>query len=207
MHPLSIITLGDVHAESLAPLSDHFSRLEQLVLDINPRDPLAKHRAEFNRAVDASSADWILVVREREDVDAELAKEIALVTSDAKAWGFRIRSVPYYAGKPLRLGPREGEVRLFHKRHYLRFANKGEWAEIAVQGTVVRSANALRSVTFTSADEHRAYHEKNSVPQSALRRVLRFLRDAIGTRAHDANTLRYLWIEAAFQASGLRPSP
>jgi hypothetical protein len=200
MLPLSIITLGHVHAESLAPLADHFSRLEQLVLDVNPRDPLAKHRAEFNRAVDAASADWILVIREREELDAETAREIAVVTSDAKAWGFRMRIVPWYAGRPLRIGSREGEVRLLHKRHYIRFANKGEWEEIMVQGTVVRLANPLRALTFASIAEHRAWLEKNSVPHSMIRRLLLFLRDAIGTRAHDANTLRYLWIEAGFDS-------
>ena len=200
MQALSIITLGHVHAESLAPLADHFSRLEQLVLDVNARDPLAKHRAEFNRALDAASSDWILVIREREDIDAELAKEIALVTTDAKAWGFRIRIIPWYSGKPLRIGHTDGEVRMLHKRHYMRFANKGEWEDLVVQGTVVRLANPLRSVTFPSVEEHRAWLEKTAVPHSTLRRVLLFLRDAIGTRALDANTLRYLWIEAGFDS-------
>ena len=203
MQPLSIITLGHVHSEDLAPLAEHYSRLEQLVLDINPRDPLSKHRAEFNRAVDAASADWILVVRERETVDPALAAETANAATDAKAWGFRIRSVPQYAGQPLKLGRAEGEVRLFHKRHYIRFANKGEWDEVMVQGTVVRLTNPLTSVTFQSVEEHRAWLEKNAVPHSTLRRVLLFLRDAIGTRAHDANTLRYLWIEAGFDSGSL----
>ena len=200
MHPLSIITLGHVHAESLAPLADHFSRLEQLVLDINPRDPLTRHRPEFNRALDAASAEWVLVIREREDVDTDLAKEIAAIVADPKAWGFRIRVTPLYAGKPLRIGDRSGEVRLFHKRHYMRFANKGEWEEITIQGTIVRLQNALRSVTFQSAEEHRAWLEKNAVPHSILRRTLLFMRDAIGLRARDANTLRYLWIEAGFDS-------
>ena len=31
-----------------------------------------------------------------------------------------------------------------------------------------------------------------------------FARYAIGTRAHDANTLRYLWIEASYDASERR---
>src|SRR5207237_474212 len=82
---------------------------EQLVLDIAPRDPLTKHRAELNRAVDAASDDWILIIRERETIDDALAKEIAAATSAAKAWGFRIRSTPYYAGKPLRVGSADGE--------------------------------------------------------------------------------------------------
>lgn len=195
---LSVITLGHVHAEELASLTPQVSRLEQLVLDVPPRDPLSKHRAALNRAIDAASADWILIIREREVISASLAGEIATSAGEAKAWGFRIPVVPYYAGRPLRLGRSEGEVRLFHKRHYLRFANKGEWEEIAIQGTVIRLTNALHAVTFGSHEEHRAWLEKTAVPHSLLRRTLLFLRDAIGTRALDGNTLRYIWTEAGF---------
>lgn len=198
MTALSIITLGDVHAEHLAPLSECFERLEQLVLDINPRDPLSQHRPEFNRALDAATSDWILVVRERETVGDALAKEVATAANQAKAWGFRIRVMPYYAGKPLRLDEREGEVRLFHKRHYMRFANKGEWEEIGVQGTIVRLQSPLQTVTFESAEAHRAYLEKSATRRPLIRRVLRFLRDALGTATTDRNTLRYIWLEAAF---------
>jgi hypothetical protein len=198
MTELSIVSLGHVHAEDLAALTPHFSRIEQLVLDINARDALARHRAEFHRAVDAASAEWILIVREREQVSAGLAGEISRSIQEARAWGFRISVIPYYAGKPLRLGRSEGEIRLFHKRHYLRFANKGEWEEIAVQGTVVRLPFAFEAVTFESADAHRAYLERTGVPHSILRRTLLFLRDVAATRAHDANTLRYIWTEAGF---------
>src|SRR5438045_3926191 len=141
---LGVITLGHVRTESLEPLTPHFDRLEQLVLDIDPRIDLAAHRAELNRAVDASSADWILVVRERETIDGALAKEIAERIAGTKAWGFRIRTVALYAGKPLRMGDEVGEVRLFHRRHLLR---RGE---VGVQGTVIRLANAFRAVTFES---------------------------------------------------------
>lgn len=199
MTPLSIITLGDVHAEHLAPLSESFDRLEQLVLDVHPRDPLARHRPEFNRAVDASSADWILVVRERETVDHALAAEIAAAARDAKAWGFRIRVEPYYTGRPLRLGDSAGEIRLLHKRHYMRFANKGEWDEPAIQGTIIRLKAALRMATFESGDEHRRYLENNAQRRGSLARVVTFLRDAIGTATVDANTLRYIWIEAGWK--------
>jgi len=193
---LSIITLGHVHAEDLTAFTPHFTKLEQLVLDIPPHDPLTKHRAELNRAVDAASDDWILIVRERETFDDALAKEIAAAMSAAKAWGFRIRSTPYYAGKPLRVGTDDGELRLFHRRHFLRRD------ELAVQGTVIRLENELRSITFESEQKHREYLEKNAVPHSSLRRVLLFVRYAISARTFDANTLRYLWIEAGFdQAS------
>lgn len=197
---LSIVALGDVHAENLQPLTTRFEHIEQLVLDIPPRDPLARHRAEFNRAVDAASADWVLIVRERETVDEPLAQEIFDVASAAKVRGFRIRAVPYYAGKPLKLTREEGEVRLFHRRNYMRFANKGEWDEIMVQGTVVRLAHELRSITFASAQEHREHLAKLAAPRSAPRRVLVFLAYVAGTRVLDANTLRYLWVEAGFDS-------
>jgi hypothetical protein len=121
--------------------------------------------------------------------------------SEAKARGFRIRAVPFYAGRPLRLEEGTGEVRLFHRRNYLRHANKGEWEEITVQGSVVRLSNAFRSVTFASEEEHRAHLATKGAPRSSLRRALLFARYVISTRARDANTLRYLWIEAAFDVS------
>jgi hypothetical protein len=198
---LSIIALGHVHAEDLAPLTTRFTHIEQLVLDIAPRDPLSRHRAELNRAIDAATADWLLIVRERETIDDALATEIAHAVSEAKARGFRIRAVPHYAGKPLRLEEGTGEVRLFHRRNYLRHANKGEWEEITVQGSVVRLSNAFRSVTFASEEEHRAHLATKGAPRSSLRRALLFARYVISTRVRDANTLRYLWIEAAFDVN------
>lgn len=199
---LSIIALGHVHAEDLAPLTTRFTHLEQLVLDIAPRDELSRHRAELNRAIDAATADWLLIVRERETIDDALATEIAHAVSEAKARGFRIRAVPVYAGKPLRLEESTGEVRLFHRRHYMRHANKGEWKEITVQGSVVRLGNVFRSVTFASEEEHRAHLAAKGSSRSMLRRALMFARYAIGTRVRDANTLRYLWIEASYDVSG-----
>jgi hypothetical protein len=195
---LSIITLGHVHVDDITALTPHFTKIEQLVLDIAPREPLSKHRAELNRAVDAASADWILVIREREVIDPPLAQEIASAAAEAKARGFRIRAVPFYAGKPLRIGKDPGEVRLFHRRYYMRFADKGEWREVMIQGAVVRLHNVLRSITFESAAAHREHLSKSGVPHSALRRVLLFARYALSTRTLDANTWRYLWIEAAF---------
>ena len=189
---LSLIAVGHLSADAVAPLLEKFERIEVLELDVPPRDDLGKHRAELNRAVDAAANDWIVIVRERESVGAALAAEMAEAMAAAKAWGFRIRTVPLYAGKPLRIGSQAGELRLFHRRHFLR---RGE---MAVQGTVVRLVNGLTSLTFASAAEHRDYLSKTAVPHSALRRTLIFLRNAVLTRAFDANTLRYLWIEAAF---------
>jgi len=189
---LSLLAVGHLPAEAVAPLLEKFERIEVLELDVPPRDDLAAHRAELNRAVDAAANDWVVIVRERESVDAVLAAEIADAVRGAKAWGFRIRSEPLYTGKPLRIGSPAGELRLIQRRHFIR---RGE---LAVQGTGVRLAGALRSLTFASAAEHRDHLAKTAVPHSALRRLLIFLRNAVLTRARDANTLRYLWIEAGF---------
>ncbi len=193
---LGVITLGHVHAEELAALTPHLQHLEQLVLDVPFDDPLSKHRAELNRAVDAASDDWLLIVREREIVDDAIAREITEAMRAQNAWGFRIRSVPMYAGQPLRIGVNDGELRLFHRRHLLR---RGE---LGVQGTVIRLNNVLRSMSFDSSDAHREYLAKNGVPHSLLRRLLLFAHHVMVTRAHDANTLRYLWIEAGYDHGG-----
>ena len=192
---LSIVTLGHVHTEDLTALQPHFTKLEQLVLDIPPRSPLADHRAELNRAIDAGTSDWILVVREREVIDEALAKEIAAVMAEAKARGVRIRSTPIYTGKPLHIGRDDGELRLFHRRYFLR---RGE---MAVQGTVVRLANALHSITFATPEEHRKHLAEHGKARSALGRVLTFASYLMGTRTLDRNTLRYLWIEAGYGVS------
>jgi len=192
---LSIVTLGHVHTEDLTALSPHFTKLEQLVLDVAPRVALADHRAELNRAIDAASDDWILIVREREVVTESLAKEIAGAIAEARVRGFRIRTKPIYSGKPLRIGSDEGELRLFHRRYFLR---RGE---MAVQGTVVRLAQSFEATTFASPAEHRDYLAKSGVPHSGLRHVLLFTRYALGARTFDANTLRYLWIEAGFDSN------
>ena len=189
---LSLIAVGHLPADAVAPLLETFAPIEVLELDVPPRDDLAAHRAELNRAVDAAGNDWIVIVRERESVGQALAAEIAEAVKVSKAWGFRIRTVPLYAGKPLRLGSPQGELRLFHRRHFLR---RGE---MGVQGTVVRLNEPLTAVTFASAEEHHQYLSKTAVPHSALRRTLIFARNALLTRARDVNTLRYLWIEAAF---------
>ena len=191
--PLSIVTLGHVHTEDVEPLTKTFEHFEQLVLDVPPRDALTDHRAELNRAVDAASADWMLVVRERETIDDALAQEIASAAAGGRAWGFRIQSLAIYAGKPLRIPQNDLELRLFHRRHFLRRGDVG------VQGTVVRLTHPLRANTFASADEHHDYLAKQSTKRSMPGRIAMFLRYLLGARTLDANTLRYLWIEAGFQ--------
>lgn len=195
---LSVIAVGHLPAEAITPLLDHFEKVEVLQLDVPPRDDVAKHRAEFNRTVDAATNDWVLLARERETVDAQLAAEIKSSVDAAKVRGFRIRTTPIYSGKPLALGDPAGELRLFHRRSYMRYANKGEWTQITIQGTVVRLQHALRATTFASPEEHRAWLEKTGVPHSMVRHLLLFAHHAVVTRARDRNTLRYLWIEAGF---------
>src|SRR5205809_3245948 len=108
---LSLIAVGHLPADAVAPLLAKFERIEVLELDVPPRDDLAAHRAELNRAVDAAANDWIVIVRERESVGELLAMEIAEAASAAKAWGRRVRTVPLYAG-----GPRRAESQAGHQR-------------------------------------------------------------------------------------------
>lgn len=190
---LSIVTLGDVHSAAFEPLALHLTRLEHVVTNLPGRASLTENRAELNRAIDAAANDWILVLREREHVGEALAAEIAGVMDAGEAWGFRLRLQVLYAGKPLKFGASEpGELRLFHRRHFLR---RGE---LAVQGTVVRLRNALEARSFESCEEHLAWLQKRGVPHSTIRRTLLFLRNA---RTLDANTLHYVWIEAGFDHS------
>lgn len=190
---ISIVTLGHVHEQDIAALAPHCTRIEQLVLDIDPRASLARHRAEFNRAVDAATNDWLLIMREPEVVGETLAAEIIASIASSNAWGFRIRTLPIYAGSALRLPLDDGEIRLFHKRHYLRHA-----AETSIQGTVIRLNHAFHAVTFESSAAHREYLARTARRRSTIRQALLFLRDALATRTADANTLRYIWTEAGF---------
>ena len=184
---LSIVTVGHVYTNDFEPLTTHFRRLEQVVVE-------SDDRPQLNRAIDAAANDWILILHARETVSEALAAEIRAVLDEGKARGFRIRPVVLYSGKPLRIRDRgEGEIRLFHRRYYMRFAKS-----FAIQGTVVRLNEPLRSLSFESPEAHRAQLMQNGVPHSGLRHVLLFLRYAAEARTLDRNTLRYLWIEAAF---------
>lgn len=184
---LSVVSAGHVHTDALESLTQHLTRLEQVVTNLPGHVRFSETRAELNRAIDAAANDWILLLREREIVDPGLAEDIARALGGT-AWGYRIRTAAIYNGKVLRLGD-AGELRLFHRRHLLR---RGE---LMVEGPVVRMQNPLRVMSFASPAEHRAYLARHAVPHSTLRRVLLFLRNA---RTLDANTLRYVWIEAGY---------
>jgi hypothetical protein len=202
MAALTLLTLGEVPEPAMAPLAAHCDAVVRVPVAMPPDAPLAAHRDAVNAAIDAAPHDWLLIVRESESIDDELAREIAAATVDnARAWGFRIRTIRFHAAHPLDLGSARrdgGEVRLFHKRHYLRFANRGAWDEINVQGTVVRLANALRHERFESVAAHRAWLTAHGTPQPFPRRVLLFLRAALQARTIDRNTLRFLWMEAGW---------
>jgi hypothetical protein len=200
MPPLTIIALGTVRSDDVRPLAHRFAPLEQIDLPLSPRAPLEEHKGELNRAIAAAANEWVLILRERESVDPELAEELVRATAEpARAWAYRMRSVAYYAGAPLRIGAKEeGEIRLFHRRHYVRFEAKKEATAMRVQGTVIRLEAPIRSMTFETPGEHQLYLERTAASQSFVRRLLVFAHSLVTTRTLDANTIRYLWIEAGY---------
>jgi len=198
-HALTILSLGPLNSEAVAPLGQAGLAIEVIELDEKPGSPLSESGAALNRALEAATHSWILMLRKGEGVSSELAAEIAHVAvENPGSWGFRLRTIPFYAGRPLVLGERsEGEIRLIHRKR-CRFV-KGK-PEVNVPGTVVRLSEALRQETFSSFEEHRSFLAAHGVPHSLLRRILLFSRNAIGTGAlfRSWTTMRYLWVEAGF---------
>lgn len=196
---LTILSLGPLNSGSVDSLRAVASAVEVIELDLPPLSHLPASSAVLNRAIEAASYPWILVLRGGERISPDLAAEIAHVAVETPgSWGFRLRSVPYYAGRPLLLGDRsDGEIRLIHRRRCRFVTGK---PEVNVPGTIVRLSQHLRQETFASPAEHRRFLETRSVPHSLLRRMLLFTRNAVATGSllRDWNTLRYLWIEAGF---------
>ena len=199
---LTLLAVGHLPASAIESLLTRLPPIEAIELALPPGVALEDHKAELNRAIDAASNDWILILREHEVVDGRLAAEITRVMSETRAWGFRIRTEPVYCGRTLRVPTDEGEIRLFHRRHYARFEARREARAMRVQGTVVRLEAALQAVTFATREEHHEHLSSRFAPHSFLRRALIFLRDAIALRSTDRNTLSYLWIEAGFDHAG-----
>ena len=195
---LTLLALGHLPASAIESLLSTLPPIEAIELTLPLGAALEEHKGELNRAIDAASNDWILIMRQHEVVDEQLAAEITRAMREARAWGFRIRTIPIYRGRPLRLATADGEIRLFHRRHYARFEARRESRAMRVQGTVVRLVTPLRAVTFATAEEHRGHLTARFAPHSRLRRALIFARNAIAVRSMDANTLSYLWIEAGF---------
>lgn len=204
---IGVIALGQVPVDAFAALKPFFDSVELMELDVPPRDRLLTHRGLIHHAIDASSAPWLLILRSRETIDADLAKEIDRAAVEIpRAWGYRIRTQPLYAGEPLCIDDAaSGEIRLINRRH-ARFDKEGKEEEMRVHGTVVRLDAPLRAITFASTDEHKAWLAANGVPHSLLRRVLVFAHDALVTGAwfRSRATLRYLWLEAGFDRGRAR---
>jgi hypothetical protein len=204
---LSVLCLGHITGEAIAPLLESFGGLELAEVPLPADTRLEDQPADINRAIDAARSHWVLILRGGEMVSEELAREVAASAIEPPlAWGFRIRSETVYAGRPLRLGKKsEGEVRLVHRRH-ARFDLRTPGAEIKVQGPVIRMKGTLRRHSFDSLEQHRRFLEREGVPHSLPRRILLFARDAVvtGSLWRGMTTLRYLWLEAGYDLTGVR---
>lgn len=200
---LTVLGLGAVGADSIFSLHDRLASVQLVGLALKASSTLSEHPGTVNRAIDASDADWVMILREREVISDALAREIASALVPPRAWAFRIRSVPMYEGQALRLRTDDaGEIRLIQRRRARVDPATGTFR---ILGTVIRLESPLERLTFASAGEHRRYLEAFAVPHSTVRRVLRFVaavmtfRRALGSRA----TLRYLWIESGFDQQGI----
>lgn len=209
MRTLTILAAGDVEHAAYAPLAARFDSVQQIALGIDPSAALEDHKAEVNRAIDASPGGWILILRAGEAIDDSLATEMSDAASDTPAaWGYRLRTVALYGGRPLRTGAeRDGEIRLVHRRH-CRFDLRSDAREMKVEGPVMRLREPVRLVVYASAAEHRARLQQTAVPHSTLRRILVFSKNTILTGAWKARwaTLHFLWIEAGYDRAQQSPT-
>jgi hypothetical protein len=197
---LTILAAGDVGPDQFAALAPFCSSIEVIDLQIAPTTPMVDARGLINRAIDASPHPWVLLLREMEVVEPPLAGEIAgAVGEKPPAWGYRLRQLMLYGGKPLLVPDAEGEIRLFHRRH-CRFDPRSKSEEMKVEGPVIRMANRLRVNLYRSVEEHRSHLQTCAVPHSTLRRLLLFTHAAVvsGALFRSPATLRYFWIEAGF---------
>ena len=198
---LTVLTQGK-RPELSSALSSSLD-IHELPLAIPAGIPLAAYGKTINRTFDEAKTNWILILREGEEIGEPLAEEIrGIVTGFPRAWGFRTATEIIYRGKPLRLGRNRGEIRLFNRRH-ARFDARRSTGEMPVQGPVVVLKNRLTRRSYPNAEEHLRALRTAAVPQSWLRRSLLFLRRAAITGAwwRSTNTLRYLWIESGFDQS------
>jgi hypothetical protein len=115
---LSIITLGHVHAEELTALTPHFERIEQLVLDVPPRDDARRSIARSSTAPSTPRrTTGCSSCASARSVDEALAREIA-DAGDARAR----RGLPHPHDPALRRQAAAhrrpgGELRLLHRRY------------------------------------------------------------------------------------------
>ncbi len=196
---VTVLTLGEIRDDDAAALRAHFTAVEVLAIDLAADASLPASQPKLRAEVNRASHDWILLLREGERVAARLAAEMgASVTEPAKAWGFRLRSVPTCGGKPLLLDTGlSGEIRFFHRRH-ARFDLRGR-GEMNVEGTVLRLREPLERELFASDEAHRAWLAAHGVPHSGVRRVLLFAKRALAARAlRSRATLRWIWDETGW---------
>ena len=74
---ITVLGFGRVTTENSEHLVRRVGAIEQIDLRLERHASLAAHVAEINRAIDAASCDWLLLVREHESVGERLAAEIA----------------------------------------------------------------------------------------------------------------------------------
>jgi hypothetical protein len=194
---LSVLAVGEVSAGQFAALLERF-QVELIDLQLAPSVAIGSVKGAVNRAIDASAHPWILILRQLETVDRDLAAEIGQAAGEKPlAWGYRLRRRLLYGGKTLLLDD-DGEVRLFHRRH-CRFDPRSESEEMKVEGPVIRMRNRLRVDLYGSPEEHRAYLAAHAVPHSTVRQALLFVHAAIFQRAlRSMAAIRYYWIEAGY---------
>lgn len=200
---ITVFVLGAMEGGAADALDAHFE-VEQRSSALGPDAALGSQQSTLRAEVNLAGSDWILLLREGERVSGELAREIESVTADPpRAWGFRLRTVTTYGGKPLRMDQvSASEIRLYHRRH-ARFDLRDRRKEMNVEGAVVRLASPLLRAGWSDSAEHRAFLRENAVPHSFVRRALLFLNDVVRHRAlFSAPTLRYLWIEAGWDRAG-----
>jgi hypothetical protein len=199
---LTVVLAGAGSREGAGALEASFPSVEYLFAD--DAATAEQRLRSINLAVDSAAGDWILLLRPGETVTPALAQEIALhIVERRTSWACRIRVRHLYAGRPLPLErDREGEVRLYHRRH-ARFRWR-EREEIVLQGPVLRLTSPLVAILYESVDDHRASLAAGGMPRSCARRVGVFL--AL-VKLHPAAILSasasvFLWNEAAFDFGG-----
>ncbi|HVT02553.1 MAG TPA: hypothetical protein VHL58_04150 [Thermoanaerobaculia bacterium] len=199
---LSILASGTAQASQFAALLPLFRSVEQITVE--GHGLLTLHGSRLNHYVDGAAADWILLLEERETVSPELARNIGTaVTPSPMAWGYRIRKVITYEGRPLNVAPADvGDVRLFHRRH-ARFDVRSSSASLKMQGTVIRLAGNLIQPTFESRSAHEDFLRSHGKARLVPARVGVFLLQLLKTGAlwKGSASRRYLWVESGWETT------
>ena len=195
---LTLFTIGPADPADLVGLRAAFDIAAVIELPPPADGSSAAPPAEIRDAVTRSASDWIFLVRRGEFISQPLADEMAAaITDPPRAWGYRLRIRPIYSGEPLLIEKGSAELKLFHRRH-VRIDPRSR--EMQIEGAVIRLELPIDHVRFASSSEHEMWLSRNAVPHSFLRRLLLFVRTAVGTGAlfRSPATVRYLWIESGW---------